>query len=367
MDNFNENTKYLIALSHFLKFGPVKIKLLKKYFPNFKTAFTAPVNEIIQAGIEEKLALEFSSKRNLIAIEKITDQLYREKINIIYPEHEQYPKLLNEIYNKPEILYYRGNLNNLNNFNIAVVGTRKYTNYGERATETIVKELVQNGLTIVSGLALGIDTIAHKTSLKENGHTIAVLGTGLNDRAIYPSANKNLALKIINNNGLLFSEFPLNTPPLKHHFPQRNRIVSGLSLGTLVVEAAEKSGALITSKYALEQNREVFAIPGNIYSSVSAGPNNLIKQGAKAITKALDIIETFDIVDIPAKIHNQKTIAETKEEKLIIAHLNHEPIHIDELIRKTALSTSNASSALIIMEIKGLARNIGGMKYVLGG
>ncbi|MBU4216633.1 DNA-processing protein DprA [Candidatus Parcubacteria bacterium] len=366
MNDFSENTKYLIALSHFLKLGPVKIKRLRKYFPDFKTVFCASVNELMQAGIEEKLALEFISKRQLVPIDKILDQLDREDIGVINIGHEKYPKLLAEIYDPPEILYYRGNLNNITNFNIAIVGSRKYTDYGAQATETIVKDLVRHGLTIVSGLALGIDTVAHNATIKANGCTIAVLGTGINNRAIYPAANKYLADKIIASGGLIFSEFPLNTPPLRHHFPQRNRIVAGLSLGTLVVEAAEKSGALITSKYALDQNREVFAIPGNIYSPVSIGPNNLIKQGAKAVTSADDIIETLNIENVPAKIVSQKIITDTLEEKLILKHLNHEPIHINDIIRTTNLSTSVASSTLIMMEIKGLARNVGGMKYVLG-
>lgn len=365
MNDFSENTKYLIALSHFLKFGPVKIKRLRKYFPDFKTVFSTSVNELMKAGIDEKLALEFISKRHLVPIDKIIEQLHRENIGVIYIGHKQYPKLLAEIYDPPEILYYRGNLDNLSNFNIAVVGSRKYTNYGAQITETIVKDLVRNGLTIVSGLALGIDSLAHATTIRENGHTVAVLGTGINNHAIYPAANKNLADKIIDGGGLVFSEFPLNAPPLKHHFPQRNRIVSGLSLGTLVIEAAEKSGALITSKCALEQNREVFAVPGNIYSHVSIGPNNLIKQGAKAVTCVEDIIETLDIENIPAKIASQKIIPETPEEKSILAHLSHEPLHINDIIKKTALSTASASSTLTIMEIKGLARNIGGMKYVL--
>lgn len=366
MNDFSENTKHLIALSHFLKFGPVKIKRLRTYFPDFKTVFSASVNELMKAGIEEKLALEFISKRNLVPIDKILEQLDKEKIGVIYIGHEQYPKLLAEIYDPPEILYYRGNLNNITNFNIAIVGARKFTDYGARVTESITQHLIRSGLSIISGLALGIDSLAHNACLKENGHTVAVLGTGINNRAIYPTANKNLADRIIDSGGTIFSEFPLNTPPLRHHFPQRNRIVSGLSIGTVVIEAAEKSGALITSKYALEQNREVFAVPGNIYSPVSIGPNNLIKQGARAITCGEDIINAFNIDNVPACIETQKIIADTPEEELIIIHLNHEPTHINDIIRKTGLSTSTASSSLIIMEIKGLVRNVGGMKYVLG-
>lgn len=365
MNDFSENTKYLIALSHFLKFGPVKIKRLRKYFPDFKTVFSASVNELMKAGIDEKLALEFISKRHLVPIDKILEQLQHENIGVMSINHKQYPKLLAEIYDPPEIIYYRGNLDSLTNFNIAVVGSRKYTDYGAQITEAIVKDLVHQGITIVSGLALGIDAVAHHATIREGGHTIAVLGTGINNRAIYPTTNKNLADKIISSGGLVFSEFPLNTPPLKHHFPQRNRIVAGLSLGTLVVEAAERSGALITSKYALDQNREVFAIPGNIYSPVSVGPNNLIKQGAKAVTSANDIVETLNIENIPAKITSQKIIAETPEEQIIITHLNHEPLHINDIIRITNLATSIASSTLTIMEIKGLVRNIGGMKYIL--
>ena len=246
-----------------------------------------------------------------------------------------------------------------------MVGARKYTNYGERAIEKIVYNLVKNNLNIISGLALGIDALAHSACLNANGNTVAVLGTGIDKQSFYPFANRYLAEKIISTGGAIISEFPLGTEPLRYNFPQRNRVISGLSFGTLVVEAAEKSGALITARCACEQNREDFAVPGSIFSDMSAGSNELIKQGAKPVTKAEDILETLDLKNINNYIKNTKIIAESEEEKIILKYLSLEAIHIDELIRLTKLNTSIISSTLVMMEMKGAIKNLGNMQYVL--
>jgi DNA processing protein len=357
--------KYLIALNNFPKFGPIRTKKIRKRFPDLENAFKASVAELAQAGIEPNIAEEFAAARININPDKLLEQLKKEDIQAIAADNKLYPKLLSQIYDPPQLFYLKGRLKAEDEFALAVVGARKYTSYGKQVAENIVKDLTLSGLVIVSGLALGIDSLAHLTAVEAGGRTIAVLGSGLDRQSIYPSANRYIADKIIASGGAVISEFPLGAPPLRHHFPQRNRLISGLSLGTLVVEAGEKSGALITARFALEQNREVFAIPGNIYSPVSAGPNQLIKLGAKAVTGAKDIIETLDLAQAACFIENKKIIPESEEEEKILAHLACEPIHIDELIRKTKLDTSQINSTLTIMEMKGMVRNLGNMQYVL--
>jgi len=357
--------KYLIALSHFPKFGPVRIKRLKKHFHNMESAFNASAQELNRAGIENKLADEFVAARININSEQLLEQLNKENINVITIEDKNYPKLLSEIYDPPQLLYYKGKLDTQDEFALAVVGTRKFTSYGKQVAEKIVKDLARSNLTIVSGLALGIDSLSHNATLEIGGRTIAVLGSGLDKQNIYPSANRYLSDKIVASGGAVISEFPLGTAPLRHHFPQRNRIISGLSLGTLVIEAGEKSGALITASHALEQNRDVFAVPGSVYSPVSAGPNKLIKLGAKTVTNAQDIIEALDLMQVTAYINNKKIIPESAEEEKILEHLTHEPAHVNELIRLTKLNTGIINSTLTIMEMKGMIRNLGGMQYVL--
>jgi DNA processing protein len=285
-------------------------------------------------------------------------------MSILNLNHPKYPKILKEIYNPPKVLYFLGNPDILEGINLAVVGTRKPTTYGRQTVFEIVSGLVQNGITIVSGLALGIDALAHQACLETGGKTIAVLGSGLD--MIYPNANYFLAQKILKNNGCIISEYPEGTEPQKYHFPQRNRIISGLSLGTLIVEAPLDSGALITGKYALDQNREVFAIPGSIYSENSAGPNNLIKMGAKAVTEAKDILETLNIQMVENFMANQKIIADSREEEILLKFLSKEPQHIDKIIEESKLKPSIVNSTLTLMEMKGKVKNLGGMNYVLG-
>ncbi|MEA3398621.1 MAG: DNA-processing protein DprA [Patescibacteria group bacterium] len=361
----NSNFKYLIALTHFPKFGPVRLKKLKKFFPDLSQVFKSSARDLIKAGLNENVAHEFIAARSELKPDIIIEKMNQEKINVLMIEDDAYPGLLAEIYDPPQLFFYKGELSKNDKFSLAVVGTRKYTPYGKRAAENIVFDLAKNNLTIVSGLAYGIDALSHDAALKANGRTIAVLGSGLDKQSIYPSANRYLADKIIASGGLIISEFPLGTPPLKHHFPQRNRIISGLSLGTLVIEAAEKSGSLITANQALEQNREVFALPGSIYSETSKGPNNLIKQGAKTVTCAEDVIEALDLAKINTYISIEKIAPETKEEELVLSYLSQETIHINELVRLTKLDTSTISSTLVIMEMKGMIKNLGNMEYVL--
>ena len=362
--NTRNKYKYLIALSHFSKFGPIRLRRLKNYFKSFEDAFKANVGELKNAKIEESIASEFVSFRSQIDIDGIFEILEKEDINVIGIDDEKYPKILKEIFNPPQILYFKGELSAEEN-GLAVVGSRNYTNYGQQIIEDIVRKLARTGLPIISGLALGVDAHSHRVALEEGTKTIAVLGTGVDLKSIYPSHNRHLAGKIIEAGGALISEFPIGTAPLPYHFPQRNRIIAALTEATLVIEAREKSGALITARDALEQNRDVMAVPGSIYSQLSAGPNKLIKDGAKAVLSANDVIDSLDLNIVSNYIRTERVVAENKEEELVLTYMKNEPIHIDVLVRLTKLDIKVINTTLSMMEIGGKIRNLGGMNYVI--
>ncbi len=355
---------YLISLTHFPKFGQKSILKLKKYFPDFKHAFESNIDNLIKAGIKEKIAKEFIEFRKTFRIEEILLYLQKENIKVIALDDKKYPRLLAEIHDPPELIYYKGNLSCAHEFCLSVVGARKYTNYGKRVVFDIVRGLAKNDLTIISGLALGIDALAHSATLDCLGKTIAVLGSGVNNHSIYPVSNNLLAKKIVEKGGAVISEFPIGTPPLSHHFPLRNRIIAGLSIGTLVIEAGVKSGSLITAYSALDSGREIFAVPGDIYSNNSKGTHSLLKRGAHVVTCAEDIIETLNLEKASQFIENKKIIPESPIEEKIISFLTQAPIHINDIIRETNIDTQTASATLTIMEMKGMIKNLGNMMYV---
>ena len=294
MTEFVNPSKYFNAFNLIDNIGPIAFKKILNYFGSLNIAWKSEINEFKQAGLNQFTIEQIRKQRPNINPDYEMERLEKEKIKIITIQDESYPKLLKEIYAPPAILYIRGSFKPSDKFSLGVVGTRKLSNYGQQITPKITSELSQSGLTIISGLAKGIDTIAHQAAIDNNGRTIAVLGSGIDSKSVYPAINKYLAEKITEN-GAVISEFPINTKPLAQNFPQRNRIVSGLSLGILVIEAPEKSGAMITARNALEQNRDVFAIPGDILSNNSMGPNNLIKMGAKLVTKTNDILEELNL------------------------------------------------------------------------
>lgn len=357
--------KYWIGFSKIAKVGPARFKKLYSYFPDLKTAWQANAQALQQAGLEEETVQEILIKHHEINLDQEWENLTKEKIQAITIKDALYPKLLKEIFNPPALLYYRGDLKADDEFAVAIVGTRQLSNYGRQATLEIAGELARQNITIISGLALGIDALAHQAALEAKSRTIAVLGSSVDNQSIYPAANRFLAEGIIAGGGAVISEFPIGTIPMPFHFPQRNRIIAGLALGTLVVEAGELSGALITARFALEQNREVFAVPGSIYNPGSLGPNNLIKMGAKTVTTARDILETLNLTQVTQFIETKKISPDTKEEEILLKYLSREPIHIDKLVRDSDLAIAQASSTLLMMEMKGKVRNLGGQNYVL--
>ncbi len=284
----------------------------------------------------------------------------QEDIKQINIEDNNYPKILKEIHDPPKTLYIRGNFHDDDKTAVGIVGTRNYTSYGKQVAENIAGDLAEAGITIISGLAKGIDTWAHKSALDRGGRTIAVLGSAVDSKNLYPSCNRKLAEKITQN-GAVISEYPLGTKSERWFFAQRNRIISGLSLGVLVIEAPEKSGALITATQAVEQNRDVFAIPGPIYSENSIGTNGLIKMGAKLVTCANDILEELNLPLLEDK--RKKFKPENKWEENLLNILTKEPIHIDEINKQSKLEPGLVSSTLMMLELRGIVKNHGGSYY----
>lgn len=285
-----------------------------------------------------------------------------DEIKTLSIEDKNYPKLLKKIKDPPKILYCLGEIK-VNEPCFAIVGTRRFSAYGKQIALEIASDLAEAGLTIVSGLAPGIDTFSHQATIEQRKRTIAVLGTGVDEKSIYPKSNLKLARKILESGGCLISEYKPGTHGSVFTFPQRNRIISGLSLGILVIEAKKRSGALITAQWAKMQGRKIFAVPGSIHSSNSKGCHLLIKQGAKLVENANDILKELDL---PTKSTRSGLVeGETKEENLILNVLKEESLYIDEIIKKTKLDTATVVSTLATMEIKSKVINLGGNIYAI--
>lgn len=359
----NQEIIYLNAFNQIPQIGSVRFRKIINHFDSLEQAWGSSWQEFYKAGLNEKISQNITDQIKQIEPETEYKKLTDQNINVISLFDKIYPKLLTEIPNPPIVLYVRGSIDLLNQTALAVVGSRKISPYGKRATDDLVINMVRANLCIVSGLALGTDTQAHSTAVKNSGKTIAVLANGLD--SIYPASNRYLAEQIIDSGGSIVSELPLGTPPLKHNFPNRNRIISGLSLGTIVIEAAEQSGALITAKHALEQNRQIYAVPGSIYSEVSVGPNNLLKMGAKPVTEINDILEDLNIETTKQEEKTKKLIGETKEEQIILNQLSTQPIHANQITKASGLPSSKIASTLIILEMKGMIKNLGANQYVL--
>lgn len=287
-----------------------------------------------------------------------------EEIKKITIDNENYPELLKEIPDPPKTLYYQGKLPQDNEICLAVVGTRRCSPYGKQATLEIAGALNEAGIVIVSGLAPGIDTLSHQTAVERKKRTIAVLGSGLDKKSIYPQENLKLAKRILELDGCLISEYSPGTPASKFTFPQRNRLISGLSQAVLVIESKNKGGSLITANFAFSQKRKVFALPGSIYSLNSQGTHQLIKKGAKLVENANDVLIELDLTDLtlPGK---KEIMGESFEENLILRSLEEEPLHLDKIIEKTKLEPNVAASTLTVLEIKEKVRNLGGNTYSL--
>lgn len=364
MGGMSDDLVYWIALSSIRDVGPVRMRSLLKAFGSPESVFKATLKglEAVE-GVGGRTASAIKSFRDWSGVEAAVRRCEALGVRVVRYTDTSYPEFLREIGDSPPILYTLGEMREEDRFSIAVVGPRRPSDYGVRVTDMIAGELGTCGLTVVSGLARGIDTVAHKAALKRGGRSIAVLGSGLD--VPYPPENAGL-MKRIETDGCVISEFPLGTKPERENFPRRNRLISGLSLGVLVVEATGDSGALITARYALDQGREVFAVPGMITSAKSSGTNALIKQGARLVEKASDIIEELaPQLKGFIKERKRRAVVLTDEEKTVTERLSPEPLHIDELTRQTGLPAYRVLGILTALELKGVVKQSEGKRFYI--
>ncbi|MCB8982383.1 MAG: DNA-protecting protein DprA [Ardenticatenaceae bacterium] len=355
--------KYWLGFNLVKGIGPAKMQALLDAFDSPEAAWRASEPQLKKLGLDQRAINSLIEARAALDLDAAWRQVEKAGIQLLTWDDPTYPSYLREIPTPPPVLYLLGELQEVDRLAVAVVGTRRLTGYGRQVTRDLVTGLVHNGVTIVSGLARGIDAVAHKTAVDLNGRTLAVLGSGLD--CIYPSEHRALARQIAAGHGAIISEYGLGVQPEAKNFPPRNRVISGLSLGVVVVEAGEQSGALITTKFAVEQDREVFAVPGNVTSPASLGPNRLIQQGAKLVTCVEDILEELNLQLVVEQTAVQLALPESAEEVALYTHLTAQPVHVDELSRTTGLPSSVVSSTLTLMELKGMVRQVGGMNYVL--
>ncbi|NWF52454.1 MAG: DNA-protecting protein DprA [Nitrospirae bacterium] len=358
------NLKYWVALSELEDIGPVLSKKLLSIFKTPERIFKAEMSDLLSVeGIGINRARNIKGFPNWKNVDKHLKVLEERDIKVVDIDSPSYPEMLKQIEDAPVVLYVKGEIKKEDRYAIAIIGSRKPTPYGISVAENISEELASMGFTIVSGMARGIDAISHKGALRAGGRTIAVLGSGID--IPYPAENKCMMDKIVTS-GYIVSEFPPGTPPDKENFPRRNRIISGLSFGVLVIEATSDSGSLITAGYALEQGREVFAIPGNITSPASAGTNELLKKGAILTRYAEDIIsELAPVLKGFIRSRQKDKIEITDEEKKVCNYLTGEPKHIDNISRESGLPTSKVLEILLRLELKGLIRQITGNRFYL--
>lgn len=354
--------KYWLGFNYVSGIGPAKVQALLGYFGSLDRAWRASDEQLRDIGLDSRAIQSFNDVRQNFDLEGYCAQIEASGVSVLTWESEAYPDLLREIPASPPVLFLRGQYEPIDRWAIAVVGTRRLSAYGRQVTRDLVEGLVRNGITIVSGLARGIDAVAHRTALEEGGRTIAVMASGIDK--VYPAEHRDMAREIVNGHGVIVTDYPYGAEPESAHFPARNRLISGLSLGVLVVEAGEKSGALITSRFALEQNREVFAVPGNIHSPVSVGTNRLIQQGGKLVTRVDDILEELNLRLVAEQAVAQVILPESAEEAALISQLSSQPVHVDDLQRLTGMPSSLVSSTLTIMELKGMVQQVGGMNYI---
>jgi DNA processing protein len=359
----NTDIKYWVAFNNIPGIGRVRLGQLESYFGGLEPAWKAPANELKKSGLDGPALRTIGENRDAIDPDTEIAKLERHGIGVLISNDSAYPRRLKEIYDFPPVLYYLGELKPDDEWCLAVVGTRRATVYGKQITEELTADLARSKITIVSGLARGIDTIAHRSALEAGGRTIAVLASGLD--IIYPAENARLAHDILEK-GALLSEYPLGMKPRAENFPRRNRILSGLSLGVLVTEGGEDSGAMITAADAIEQDREVFAVPGSILSPSSRGTNQLIQKGeAKLVRQYTDILEELNLMAVERQMEMREVLPESESESVLLKQLSAEPSHIDEVCRRSGLPAATVSSTLAMMELKGMVRQVGTMNYVL--
>lgn len=342
--------------------GAARLQTLLDFFGDLEAAWQASARDLQQAGLDRRSLDSLLRVRAALDLEAELRRISQANVHVLTWADPEYPPNLRQIYNAPPVLYVRGAIEKRDEWAVAIVGTRRASVYGKEAARMLGSGLAGAGVTIVSGMARGIDTVAHRSCLDAGGRTIAILGCGVD--VVYPHENARLAAEI-SERGALVSEYPLGTQPEASNFPPRNRIISGLTLGTVVVEASRRSGALITAGFSAEQGRDVFAVPGNVFARGSEGVNRLIQQGAKLVCSANDVLEELNLTMVSEQAQVRAVIPENETEAVLLDHLSAEPVHVDVLRGAVELPIAQVSSALALMELKGMVRQVGGMNYVL--
>jgi DNA processing protein len=358
----NADLKYWVAFGLIPRIGRARFLLLEKHFGKLENAWTASAGELRAAGLDQSSVTAIITSRPDISPEAEMERLAHHRIQALNWNDASYPSKLKEIYDLPPVLYVRGEITAADDWAVAIVGTRRATPYGRQVAEQFAGDLARNQVTIVSGLARGIDAIAHRAALSTGGRTMAIMACGLD--VVYPPEHMKLAQEIMEH-GALISDYPLGTQPRSEYFPRRNRIMSGISLGVLMVEGDVKSGAMITARLALEQNREVFAVPGSVYAPTFRGNNKLIQDGeAKLVSNVEDVLEELNLTMVAQQMEMKELVPADETEAKLLRHLSAQPMHIDEVRRESGLPISTVSSTLAMLELKGMVRQVGQMSYV---
>ena len=357
-----DNLRYWLGFNLVRGIGPVRMQMLLDVFGDVQSAWEASEQALREVKLDRRSRNNFLQTRHQIDLDEVVRRVERTDVHVLTWDDANYPALLRTIPDAPPVMFVRGEITPADEWAVALVGTRKATVYGREVAHRLAGDLAHNGVTVISGLARGVDSVAHKASLEAGGRTIAVLGSGVD--YIYPAEHRKLAEDIVEN-GALISDFPLGTRPEASNFPARNRIISGLSLGTIVIEAGLRSGALITADFALDQGREVFAVPGSILSPASAGCNRLLRDGAHVVTEVGDVLETLHFDHVSEKQMAREILPDNATEAAILDRLSAEPRHLDELSRDTELPVEVISSTLVMMELKGMTRQVAPLQYVI--
>jgi DNA processing protein len=360
----SDNVMYWVAFSRISRIGAVRAGRLQSYFGTMANAWRAGSGDLRAAGLDQGTVASIVEARDTISPEAEMERLAKAGVKAYCWTDEAYPKHLLEIEDRPPVLYVLGDLRPEDEWAIAIVGTRRATPYGRQAAEHFATDLAAQGITVVSGLARGVDAVAHRSALAAGGRTIGVLACGLDH--VYPPEHVRLVQEI-SQHGAVVSDYPLGTLPRSEFFPRRNRILSGLSLGVLVVEGDVKSGALITARVALDQNREIFAVPGTIYNPAAQGTNKLIQEGeAKLVTRTEDILEELNLTMTTStlQLELREMAPEDPTEAQLLKLITTQPSHVDEVQRASGLPIATVSSALALLELKGMVRQIAPMSFV---
>jgi len=355
------NKKFWVGFSRVKGIGAVRTKLLLDYFKDPSAAWKASEQQLREAGLGLKVSQAFIENRKNIDLEREIEQIQESGIRIITLEDGDYPKRLLSIEFPPPVLYVKGSIQERDEYAVAVVGTRHVTSYGRQVAGELGRYLAQNNVTVISGLARGIDAVAHQAALDAGGRTLAVLGSGVD--VIYPPEHRALAGRVIEN-GALISDYYPGTPPEGVNFPPRNRIISGLSMAAVIVEAGERSGAMITAEFAASQGREVFAVPGSIYAIRSKGANRLIRDGALPLLDFSELLEALNLTQIDEYRYAKQVLPENDIELLLMETLKNEPMHIDEIKAAMGLPMEKISAALVMMKLKGLIKETDNLTYL---